>query len=135
VPASPDSGTLYLRGIPRRLVREAKAEAARRGMTLTAFAREALARALGRERAGEGEGEGGLRRDLAWFEANRARLLRRYRGQYVAIVNRRIVDHDRDFGALARRVFRRYGPRSIAIPLVTAEERVAEIPTPWRAGT
>lgn len=135
---TPETGTLYLRGIPRKLVREAKAEAARRGMSLTAFAREALARALGTEAqaAGPAEGTGNgidtIQSDLAWFDANRARLLRRYRGQYVAIVNRKIVDHDDDFGALARRVFRKHGMRSIAMPQVTPEERVVEIPTPWR---
>lgn len=129
-----DTGTLYLRGMPRKLVREAKAEAARRGMSLTAFAREALARAVGVQ-AGAAPAEPGgieaIQRDLDWFDANRARLLRRYRDQYVAVVDRKVVDHDPDFGALADRVFRKYGMRSIAMPKVTAEERVAEIPSPW----
>ena len=135
-----DTGTLYLRGIPRQLVREAKAEAARRGMSLTAFAREALARALGMgttaadtSAAREPEGIEAIRPDLDWFEANRKRLLRRYHGDYVAIINRKVVDHDPDFGALAQRVFAKYGMRSIAMPKVTAEEQVVEIPTPWRA--
>lgn len=135
-----DTGTLYLRGIPRKLVREAKAEAARRGMSLTAFARDALARALGlgttaadTSAAREPEGIEAIRPDLDWFEANRKRLLRRYPGDYVAIINRKVVDHDPDFGALAQRVFAKYGMRSIAMPKVTAEEQVVEIPTPWRA--
>ena len=134
-----DTGTLYLRGIPRKLVREAKAEAARRGMSLTAFAREALARALGigtlgadASRSQEPEGIEAIRPDLDWFEANRKRLLRRYRDEYVAIINRKVVGHDPDFGALAQRVFAKYGMRSIAMPKVTTEERVVEIPTPWR---
>lgn len=129
-----DTGTLYLRGIPRKLVREAKAEAARRGMSLTAFAREALARALGTgaARTEEAEGIEAIRPDLDWFEANRKRLLRRYRDEYVAIVNRKVVDHDPDFGVLAQRVFTKHGMRSIAMPKVTAEEQVVEIPTPWR---
>ena len=95
-----DTGTLYLRGIPRKLVREAKAEAARRGMSLTAFAREALARALGMgttaadtSAAREPEGIEAIRPDLDWFEANRKRLLRRYHGDYVAIINRKVLDH------------------------------------------
>ena len=135
-----DTGTLYLRGIPRKLVREAKAEAARRGMSLTAFAREALARALGigtlgadASRSQEPEGIEAIRPDLDWFEANRKRLLRRFRDEYVAIVHRKVVDHDPDFGALAQRVFAKHGMRSIAMPKVTAEEQVVEIPTPWRA--
>jgi plasmid stability protein len=137
VTPTPDTGTLYLRGMPRKLVREAKVEAARRGMSLTAFAREALARALGAPAGTEASpaepgGLEAIQRDLDWFEANRARLLRRYRDEYVAVIDRKVVDHDPDFGALAERVFRKHGMRSIAMPKVTAEQRVAEIPSPWR---
>lgn len=131
--AGQDTGTLYLRGVPRNLVREAKAEAARRGMSLTAFAKEALAKALGTT-AGEDE-EGGIqsiRPDLDWFEANRKRLAKRYRDEYIAIINRKVVDHDPDFGALARRVFAKYGVKSIAMPKVTPQERVVNIRTPVR---
>lgn len=128
-----DTGTLYLRGMPRALVREAKAEAARRGISLTAFAREALARALGRTGARDGVDEiKPIRPDLEWFEANRARLARRYRNEYVAIVNRRVVDHDPDFGTLARRVFAKHGHRPIAMPKVTLEARVIHLRSPRR---
>jgi hypothetical protein len=131
--AEQSTGTLYLRGVPRELVREAKAEAARRGMSLTAFAKEALARALGRAPAEDVDEIKSIRPDLDWFEANRKRLLRRYRDEYVAIVNRRVVDHDLDFGTLARRVFEKYGPRPIAIPRVTPEVRVIHLRSPRRA--
>lgn len=131
--AQQDTGTLYLRGVPRQLVREAKAEAARRGMSLTAFAKEALAKALGVASAEEPEGIEAIRPDLDWFEANRKRLLKRYRDEYIAIINRKVVDHDPDFGALARRVFTKYGVKSIAMPKVTPEERVVNVPTPWIA--
>jgi energy-coupling factor transporter ATP-binding protein EcfA2 len=76
------------------------------------------------------EGIEAIRPDLDWFHANRKRLLRRYRNQYVAIVNRKVADHDAEFGPLARRVFAKYGMRSIAIPKVTPEERIVEVPTP-----
>ncbi len=127
--------TLYLRGVPRELVREAKAEAARQGLTLTAFVAEALRRAL--ERTGPGpevRPADELAESLRWFEQNRARLLRRYRGQYVAIHRNRVVDHDRDFDALARRVFRRFGPRPVCMPKVTEGERVVHVPSPRLAG-
>ena len=130
--AEQSTGTLYLRGVPRELVREAKAEAARRGMSLTAFAKEALARALGRAPAEDVDEIKSIRPDLDWFEANRKRLLRRYRDEYVAIVNRRVVDHDPDFGTLARRGFEKYGPRPIAIPRVTPEVRVIHLRSPRR---
>lgn len=129
-----DRATLYLRGIPRGLVWEAKSEAARRGMSLTAFAREALANALGVRtgRAEPREGIEAIRPDLDWFEANRKRLLRRYRNEYVAIVNRKVVDHDSKFERLAKRVFAKYGLRPVAIPKVTAQERIVEVPSPLR---
>jgi len=125
------SGTLYLRGIPRQLTREAKAEAARRGMSLTAFTKEALATAL-RHRAARTDSDGieAIRPDLEWFEANRHRLLRRYPNEYVAILNRKVVDHDREFAGLAQRVFAKYGVRSIAMPQVTAQERVVHLRSP-----
>lgn len=130
--AQQDTGTLYLRGVPRQLVREAKAEAARRGMSLTAFAKEALARALGTTAAEDDKGIESIRPDLEWFEANRKRLVKRYRDEYIALINRKVVDHDSDFGALAQRVFAKYGVRSIAMPKVTPEERVVNIRTPLR---
>jgi hypothetical protein len=129
--AGQETATLYLRGVPRKLVREAKAEAARRGISLTAFAREALATALRREPA-EDAGIHSIRPDLDWFEANRKRLARRYRDEYVVIVDKKVVDHDADFNALARRVFAKYGTEPIAMPKVTPEPRVVKIPSPLR---
>ena len=126
------TGTLYLRGIPRQLTREAKAEAARRGMSLTAFTKEALATALRQRTARTNQSDGieAIRPDLKWFEANRQRLLQRYPNEYVAILNRKVVDHDREFAGLAQRVFAKYGVRSIAMPQVTAQERVVHLRSP-----
>lgn len=70
---------------------------------------------------------------MRWFEANR-RLLRRYPDQYVAIHGGRVIDHDRDFDALARRVFARLGTRPVLMPKVTAEERVLAVPSPRLVG-
>ncbi len=128
--------TLYLRALPESLVREAKATAARRGITLAALVAEALQEAVGTvdRRAKAGRAAQGLAESMHWFEANRARLLRRYRDQYVAIDRNRVIDHDRDFAALARRVFARVGARPVFIPKVTAEERVVHVPSPRLAG-
>lgn len=120
---------LFLRNLPTELVREAKAAAARRGKSLTAFVSEALTRSLRVETAPSDEPDV-LTDDIAWYQRNRSKLLQRYRGKYVAIVDRAVVDHDRDFNALAERVFGRFGYRSIYMPRVQREEVVVRIRSP-----
>ena len=122
--------TLYLRSVPEGLVREAKAAAARRGVTLNVFVSEALAATLGIDVPRKAERPQGLGADMAWYDAQKRSLLRRYRGRYVAIVNRRVVDHDREFDRLARRVFKRFGVRPVFMPKCLDEERVVTIPSP-----
>ncbi|MDQ7850856.1 MAG: hypothetical protein QN152_03115 [Armatimonadota bacterium] len=124
--------TLYLRGLPELLVREAKATAARRGVTLAALVTEALQQVVGAPVTSGAAA--GLAESRRWFEANRHRLLRRYRDRYVAIDRGRVIDHDRDFDALARRVFARVGTRPVFMPKVTAEERVVSVPSPRLIG-
>jgi hypothetical protein len=100
---------LYLRNLPARLVRDAKMKAARDGMTLTAVVVDALARWLDAPAADRASAEDTLRESMAWYEEHRARLLRRYPGEFVAILDRAVIDHDTRFDALATRVFERMG--------------------------
>jgi hypothetical protein len=126
---SSERTTLYLRNVPTKLVREAKARAARDGKTLTRFVTDSLARAV----RGPDEADAldaAFAADTRWFEENRARLSRRYRGEYVAIVDEAVIDHDVDFDALASRVFERVGTRSIFIPRAEAEPTEARIRSP-----
>lgn len=120
---------LFLRNLPTDLVREAKAAAARRGKSLTAFVSEALTRSLRVEDPPSDESDA-LVDDIAWYQRNRSKLVRRFRGKYVAIIDAAVVDHDRDFSALAARVFRRFGNRSIYMPHVQAEDHVMQIRSP-----
>lgn len=121
--------TLYLRRIPERVVREAKAVAARRGSTLSKLVAETLSRSL--EAGGDAtEREGGLEEDMRWYERNRARLLPRYRGEYIAILGRQVLDHDRSFEALAKRVFARLGVRSVFMPRAEPRERAVRLRSP-----
>lgn len=124
--------TLYLRKVPARLVREAKARAAREGSTLTALVTDAIANSLAPRTAGEQPAEDELRDEMAWYEANRERLLEHYRDEYVAIVDREVADHDPDFEALATRVFDRLGVRPIFMPRVTTEPERARVRSPRR---
>ena len=123
---------LFLRGMPTELVREAKATAARRGATLTTIVAEALARSLGVSSEPQARGDA-LDRDIEWYRKHRAALLRRYRGEYVAIIDQKVADHGRDFSALAARVFARFGNRNIYMPRVEATEPVARIRSPRRS--
>jgi len=123
---------LFLRGMPTSLVRQAKAAAAHRGETLTTIVAEALARSLGVESEPADHADD-LHRDMAWYRENRATLLRRYRGEYVAIVDAAVVDHGAEFGELATRVFSRFGNRSVYMPRVQDAEPTARIRSPRRA--
>lgn len=120
---APARKVLFLREMPTDLIREVKALAARRGQTLTTVVAEALARSLGVEGGG---GPDELDRDMAWYAAEHPTLARRYGGEHIAIVDRAVVDHARDFDVLARRVFAKYGHRSIFMPRV-AEQVVPEV--------
>ena len=118
--------------MPTELVREAKAAAAHRGATLTTIVAEALARSLGVDRQPL-DSTDALDRDIAWYRAKRSMLLRRYCDEYVAIVDAKVVDHGRDFSALAARVFGRFGNRNIYMPRVQADEPAARIRSPRRS--
>lgn len=124
--------TLYLRGVPAGLVREAKAKAARRGSTLTALAVDALARSLGTDEEPEDPFGDELRASMAWYARNRAHLLERHRGEYVAIVDRKVIDHDREFEALASRVFESVGVRPVYMPRVQDGEKPLRVRSPRR---
>jgi hypothetical protein len=114
---------MYLRGFPQLLAREAKAAAARRGITLAEFVREAVASHLtNRQHAQSGSDEIGSGR--AWYERHRAQVDRRYGGQYVAITKSGVLDHDSDFDALSRRIYDRLGFVSIFMPKIGAENEL-----------
>ena len=122
--------TLYLRGMSGELVREAKAKAARRGVTLATVVSEALTRALEDDDVPTGEVDRELRASERWYARQRPSLLKRYRGQYVAIRDGAVIDHDSEFAALAARVFARLGVRPVFMPRVLEREEPVRIRSP-----
>ena len=123
--------TLYLRGIPTDLVRELKARAARQGLTLTALAIYALTRAVGADPTDDLKP---LEADMAWYDAHKSQLLRRYPDEYLAVLDRRVLDHDLDFSALAARVFAKVGVRPVFMPQCVASERTVHLRSPRVVG-
>jgi hypothetical protein len=120
---------VYLRGIPSDVIREAKAAAARRGVTLAGFVADTLARAV-REPDPEAKQADDLSDEMRWYERNRARIARRFHGEYVAIIDQRVIDHDLDFERLATRVFENNGTRNVFMPRVTAAGHVLHVRSP-----
>ncbi len=125
--------TLYLRGMPVPLIREVKAAAARRGTTLAAFVAQALERETQTPGGHVAALDDPLTADMEWYARHRRRLVSQYAGQYVAVVDGKVVDHDRDFGSLATRVFERMGVRPVFMPLVRETERPVQVRSPRRA--
>ncbi len=54
-----------------------------------------------------------LAKEIETYEAMHAELKEKYFGQYVAIHEQKLVDHDRELAPLYRRVHARYGKISI----------------------
>jgi hypothetical protein len=78
--------------------------------------------------------EGGLESDRQVFERQRAQLLRRYPGEYVALAAGRVVDHDTDDEALAARMFSRLGDAPFYLARVEDTPTVYELPSPELVG-
>lgn len=64
------------------------------------------------------------------FQRQRAQLLRRYPGQYVAFRGGKLAGHDRDDEALAEKMFARFGELPFYIARVEEEMSFFEVPSP-----
>jgi hypothetical protein len=111
--------TLYLRNVPISLVRRAKVRAAQEGTTWTAVVVDALDRALAEDGRPPAPASDELGDAMEWYRKNQEALLREYQGEYIAIVDNAVMDHDADFSTLATRVFDRIGVRPVLMPRVT----------------
>ena len=64
------------------------------------------------------------------FERQRAQLMRRYPGEYVALSGERVVDHDKQDEALAARMFKKFGNAAFYIGCLEQSPTVYEVPSP-----
>lgn len=76
------------------------------------------------------DAEPDLQADQDWFATNRQDLEERYPGQYVAVVDGEVIDHDPEFAPLARRVLARFGRRPVLMPRCVPDDRVVDLPSP-----
>jgi len=79
-------------------------------------------RQLGREK---------IKAEAEAFRAMHAELVKKYLGQYVAIHNGKVVDHDEDFQSLHSRIRRCFGRQPVLLRRVETEpERVLTFRSP-----
>jgi hypothetical protein len=65
-----------------------------------------------------------------YYEKNLENLVERYSGKYIAILNNEVVDSDKDFSNLAKKVYEKYGYQTIYMPFVDVKKKVFKIPSP-----
>ena len=65
-----------------------------------------------------------------YFQENKAEILKKYRGVFIAILENSVVDHDNDFSELAKRVYEKFGYQTIYMPFVESGPSVVRIPSP-----
>ncbi len=68
------------------------------------------------------------------FERQRAQLMRRYPGQFVALSGGRVVDHDKEDETLAARMFKKLGDAPFYIARLEDNPTVYEVPSPELMG-
>lgn len=67
-----------------------------------------------------------LDQEIAEFEKLHSQLKQKYLGEWVAIHHQKLVDHDKDIGALYHRIRSKYGKTSVLIRQVT-EKPIEEV--------
>ena len=65
-----------------------------------------------------------------YYKENKNDLLKKYKDKYIAIIGKKIVDSDKDFSELIKRVYKKYGYKNIYIPFVEEKEKIVNIPSP-----
>lgn len=73
-----------------------------------------------------------LQREREAFETMKPELLQKYAGQFVAILDSQLWDADSDKRALAKRVYARFGYRTLLMTEVRKRRRVYHFDSPER---
>ena len=65
-----------------------------------------------------------------FYEEHKEGLLGKYSGKYISIFDNKVVDSDKDFSRLAKRIYKKYGYQTIYMPFVEAKKKIFKIPSP-----
>lgn len=65
-----------------------------------------------------------------YYKENKNELLKKYEGKHIAIIGKEVVDSDKDFPELIKRVYKIYGYENIFMPYVDKQENIAIVPSP-----
>lgn len=65
-----------------------------------------------------------------YFQEHKAQILEKYSGNFVAILDEAVVDHDKNFSELAKRIYEKFGYQTIYMPFVESKPSVLRIPSP-----
>jgi predicted transcriptional regulator len=103
--------------LPATLVEELSQAASTRHTDLTAVLTQAIEHYL-REQA-----QHAIEREQREYAAQHSQLVAQYKGEYIAMYDGEVVDHDADRAALGRRVRARYGRAPVLITPVLAQPR------------
>jgi len=95
--------------ISEELVGDIKEEAALRGISVEEYLRSAV------KRARQLNARQKIEREQAWWLALPLNKRARYEGEFVAIHNKKIIDHDKDKTALYRRTREKYGKTPVLV--------------------
>ncbi len=65
-----------------------------------------------------------------FVEQNWESLVASFRGRYVAVLGKSVLDSDKEFSALAGRVYRKFGYQRVFMPFIAERPRIYRIPSP-----
>lgn len=69
-----------------------------------------------------------------FFEENFNNLLTRYKGKYVAIMNEKVIDYNKDGKKLIKKIYKKYGYVPVYVKKVTTEKKILRASSPHIKG-
>lgn len=74
--------------------------------------------------------EGIIEAGKKYYLRNKKEIEEKYIGKFIAIVNEEIVDTDQDFSELSKRIYKKYGYKTIFMTFVSKKDQFIKAPSP-----